>query len=446
MGIPQVDNFDIVEVKFKGGRKEYFRNVDYLALTTGDPVVVDVPSGHHIGYVSLQGELVRLQMQKRKVRDDDNITRIYRVANQKDMEKWEEARNREIPTLYRCRQIVEEFKLQMKMSDVEYQADNSKATFYYSAEDRVDFRELIKSLAGEFKIRVEMRQISLRQEAGRLGGVGVCGRELCCSTWLVDFKNVTTSAARYQNLSLNPGKLSGQCGRLKCCLNYELDTYMDAIKDIPQVEKPLLTESGPAKLQKTDIFRKLMWFSYNNENDWHSITCDRVKEIQELNAKGIKVFNLTVDNSSDVVDLAAQSTRELELLDKKFTKKKKKKSRNKPRIEDQSSVDAPKVAQPGQSKGPKPQNLQARKRPNPTGNIPQQKSQDLNTSPRPELKEGNEIRKKKNKNRNRQKPTTNQDESPKVRDSLNQPAEKKPDNNRKFPPRRNQGPNNGGNE
>lgn len=286
MGIPQVDNFDIVEIKFKGGRKEYFRNVNYLALTTGDPVVVDVPNGHHIGYVSLQGELVRLQMQKRKIRDDDNITKIYRIANEKDLEKWQEAKNREIPTLYRCKQIVDELGLQMKMSDVEYQADNSKATFYYSADDRVDFRELIKILASEFKIRVEMRQISLRQEAGRIGGIGVCGRELCCSTWLVDFKNVSTSAARYQNLSLNPGKLSGQCGRLKCCLNYELDTYMDAIKDIPQVEKPLLTEQGPAKLQKTDIFRKLMWFSYNNDNDWHSITCDRVREIQTLNEQG----------------------------------------------------------------------------------------------------------------------------------------------------------------
>lgn len=327
MGIPQLDQFDIVEVKFKGGRKEYFRNVDFLSLNTGDPVVVDVPSGHHIGHVSLQGELVRLQMQKRKVRNDDNITRIYRVATQKDLEKWEEAKAKEVPTLYRCKQIVDEYGLNMKMSDVEFQADNSKATFYYSAEDRIDFRELIKSLAGEFKVRVEMRQISLRQEAGRLGGIGVCGRELCCSTWLVDFKNVTTSAARYQNLSLNPGKLSGQCGRLKCCLNYELDTYMDAIKDIPQVEKPLLTEQGPAKLQKTDIFRKLMWFNYNHDNDWISITCDRVREIQALNEKGVKVFNLKIDQSTEAEDLAAQSTRELELLDKKFSKKKKKKKK-----------------------------------------------------------------------------------------------------------------------
>ncbi|WP_332910289.1 regulatory iron-sulfur-containing complex subunit RicT [Algoriphagus boritolerans] len=393
MGIPQVDNFDIVEVKFKGGRKEYFRNVDYLDLTTGDPVVVDVPSGHHIGYVSLQGELVRLQMQKRKVRDDDNITRIYRIANQKDMEKWEEARNREIPTLYRCRQIVEEFNLKMKMSDVEYQADNSKATFYYSAEDRVDFRELIKSLAGEFKIRVEMRQISLRQEAGRLGGVGVCGRELCCSTWLVDFKNVTTAAARYQNLSLNPGKLSGQCGRLKCCLNYELDTYMDAIKDIPQVEKPLLTESGPAKLQKTDIFRKLMWFSYNNDNDWQSISCDRVREIQELNEKGIKVFNLQVDNSSDLVDLAAQSTRELELLDKKFTKKKKKKSRNKPRGEGQNAGDAPRQTPTLPTPSQRLQTPKAQNRRNVAENPSPQKAQP--SAPKQDSREGNEARKKK---------------------------------------------------
>ncbi|SDA42428.1 Cell fate regulator YaaT, PSP1 superfamily (controls sporulation, competence, biofilm development) [Algoriphagus alkaliphilus] len=447
MGIPQVDNFDIVEIKFKGGRKEYFRNVDYLALNTGDPVVVDVPSGHHIGYVSLQGELVRLQMQKRKVRDDDNITRIYRVANQKDMEKWEEARNREIPTLYRCRQIVEEFKLQMKMSDVEYQADNSKATFYYSAEDRVDFRELIKSLAGEFKIRVEMRQISLRQEAGRLGGVGVCGRELCCSTWLVDFKNVTTSAARYQNLSLNPGKLSGQCGRLKCCLNYELDTYMDAIKDIPQVEKPLLTESGPAKLQKTDIFRKLMWFSYNNDNDWHNITCERVKEIQELNEQGIKVFNLKVDNSSDVVDLAAQSTRELELLDKKFTKKKKKKPRNKGRLEGQPNGDISKTTQAVIPNSQKSQATQSSgKGTSPLGNAQKQKTPETQAVPRAESKEGNEARKKRNKNRNKPKPNSNQETSQKPQNQINKPIENKTEGNRKFPPRRNQGPNNGGNE
>lgn len=330
MGIPTVDKFDIVEIKFKGGRKEYFRNVDFLHLTTGDPVVVDVPNGHHIGYVSLQGELVRLQMQKRKIKNDDDILRIYRVATQKDIEKWEDAKNREVPTLYRSKQIIDELGLKMKLSDVEFQADSSKATFYYSADDRVDFRELIKLLASEFKIRVEMRQISLRQEAGRLGGIGVCGRELCCSTWIHDFKSVSTAAARYQNLSLNPGKLSGQCGRLKCCLNYELDTYMQALEDVPTIEKPLQTESGPARLQKTDIFRKLMWFSYNNDNNWHTISCERAKEIQELNEKGITPFDLINNKAKEFDDEAIKSTLELERLDKKFTTKKKKKKRKKP--------------------------------------------------------------------------------------------------------------------
>ncbi|MCM0042947.1 MAG: Signal peptidase-like protein [Algoriphagus sp.] len=434
MGIPQLDTFDIVEVKFKGGRKEYFRNVDYQALNTGDPVVVDVPSGHHIGYVSLQGELVRLQMQKRKVRNDDNITRIYRVATQKDMEKWEEAKAREIPTLYRCKQIVDEYRLNMKMSDVEFQADNSKATFYYSAEDRIDFRELIKSLAGEFKVRVEMRQISLRQEAGRLGGIGVCGRELCCSTWLVDFKNVTTSAARYQNLSLNPGKLSGQCGRLKCCLNYELDTYMEAIKDIPQVDKPLLTEQGPAKLQKTDIFRKLMWFNYNHDNDWICITCDRVREIQALNEQGIKAFNLQVDDSNEVEDLAAQSTRELELLDKKFSKKKKKKKRP-------TDGNAPRV------------NLGQSPRPGASTPKPADQSTSMSAPAQVRSAEGNQSPRqgdKRRKNKNRPRPNSNQGSAagvPKNDSPATKPAEKPREEQRRFPPRINQGPSgNSGND
>ncbi|MEY3644535.1 MAG: hypothetical protein RLZZ207_1230 [Bacteroidota bacterium] len=426
MGIPQLDQFDVVEVKFKGGRKEYFRNVDYLSLHTGDPVVVDVPSGHHIGHVSLQGELVRLQMQKRKVRNDDNITRIYRVATQKDMEKWEEAKSREVPTLYRCKQIVDEYGLNMKMSDVEFQADNSKATFYYSAEDRIDFRELIKSLAGEFKVRVEMRQISLRQEAGRLGGIGVCGRELCCSTWLVDFKNVTTSAARYQNLSLNPGKLSGQCGRLKCCLNYELDTYMDAIKDIPQVEKPLLTEQGPAKLQKTDIFRKLMWFSYNHDNDWVSITCDRVREIQALNEQGVKVFNLKVDQSTEAEDLAAQSTRELELLDKKFSKKKKKKKRP-------SDGNAMRV---NQNQAPRPESQAPKGVEQQQATPLQPRSSEGSPSPR----QGDKRKKHKNKprpnfNAGNSDTTVSKSESPAPK-ATNNPSETP----KRFPPRINQGP------
>jgi cell fate regulator YaaT (PSP1 superfamily) len=285
MDVPTFSKYNVVEVKFKGGRKEYFRNVNQVELYSGDPVIVDVPSGHHLGFVSLQGELVRLQLLKKGINDE--IKTIYRKANDKDLEKHEQAVARDYPTMYRSREIVKELKLNMKLSDVEYQSDNTKAIFYYSSDDRVDFRELIKTLAGEFKVRIEMKQISLRQEAARVGGIGVCGRELCCSTWLTDFKNVTTSAARYQNLSLNPVKLSGQCGRLKCCLNYELETYMDALKDIPTIEKPLQTIKGDAFLQKTDIFKRIMWFGYRGEeSNWIPIAVDRVQEVLALNAKG----------------------------------------------------------------------------------------------------------------------------------------------------------------
>lgn len=330
MEAPAIYDFDIFEVRFKNGRKEFYRNVNDLEIYPGDPVVVDVPNGHHLGYVSLQGELVRLQMKKKKVNNDDEIRSIYRVASQKDLEKFESVKKRENPTMFRSREIINELKLQMKLTDIEYQIDNSKATFYYSADERVDFRELIKRLAGEFKIRVEMRQISLRQEAGRLGGIGSCGRELCCSTWLSEFKNVSTSAARYQNLSLNPGKLSGQCGRLKCCLNYELETYMDALKDIPKIESGLLTEKGEARLQKTDIFRKIMWFGYKNDNAWIPLDTDRVKEVQKMNKEGKKPQTL-IENTIGGEDRESQTLNsDLERMDKKF-KKGSKKPKNKKR-------------------------------------------------------------------------------------------------------------------
>jgi cell fate regulator YaaT (PSP1 superfamily) len=422
MGIPVVDKFDIVEIKFKGGRKDYFRNVENLALTTGDPVVVDVPNGHHIGYVSLQGELVRLQMQKRKIKDDDNILRIYRIANQKDIEKWQDAKNKEVPTLYRGKQIIDELKLTMKLSDVEYQADNSKATFYYSADDRVDFRELIKLLASEFKVRVEMRQISLRQEAGRLGGIGVCGRELCCATWIHDFKSVSTAAARYQNLSLNPSKLSGQCGRLKCCLNYELDTYMSALEDVPTVEKPLQTETGVAKLQKTDIFRKLMWFSYNNENNWHSITCERVKEIQAMNMEGEIPFSLQSNHAKNLDDQISKSNMELERLDKKFSTVKKKKKKKKP-IDGNGARMEVNNADPVNISAPKTGDRENRDR-----------DRNKNKKPRQQNKPNIE-----NKIQNTTQPVKNQGEKAgdKPENQLNQgtaPREGKP-NKRRFPPR-----------
>lgn len=327
MEMPAIDRFDVLEVRFKNGRKDFFRNEDLLEVYTGDAVVVEATTGHHIGYVSLQGELVRLQMQKRKVANDGEIKKIYRVATVKDLERHTEVKKRELPTLYRAREIIRDLKLPMKLSDIEYQADNTKATFFYSAEERVDFRELIKILAAEFKIRVEMRQISLRQEAGRIGGIGVCGRELCCSTWLNDFKNVATSAARYQNLSLNPSKLSGQCGRLKCCLNYELETYLDALQDIPEVQRPLLTEAGEAFLQKTDIFRKIMWFGFKGDSTWHPLNIQRVNEILELNRLGRKPASLAVDVVPEK-DTTAPLNNDLERLDKKYKNKKRKKPRN----------------------------------------------------------------------------------------------------------------------
>jgi cell fate regulator YaaT (PSP1 superfamily) len=331
MDVPTLERFDVVEVKFKGGRKEYFRNSSKLELYTGDSVIVDVPNGHNLGFVSLQGELVRLQLLKKNIANNDDLRPIYRKATEKDLEKHQIAIARDHGAIFRSRQLVDDYKLNMKLSDVEFQSDNSKAIFYYSSDERVDFRELIKILAAEFKIRVEMKQISLRQEAARIGGIGICGRELCCSTWLTDFKNVNTSAARYQNLSLNPVKLSGQCGRLKCCLNYELDTYMDALKDIPTIDERITTARGQATLQKTDIFRKLMWFSFEKDDNWYSVPVQRVVEIMELNKKGI--FPATFEDlreQKEVDQEAATHTpnSDLALLDKKYSKNKKKKKPN----------------------------------------------------------------------------------------------------------------------
>ncbi|MDH5603813.1 MAG: regulatory iron-sulfur-containing complex subunit RicT [Cyclobacteriaceae bacterium] len=321
MELSVADSFDVVEVRFKNGRKDFFRNSERISLVTGDPVVVNRPNGHHMGFVSMQGELVRLQVQKKKFNLEE-AGKIYRKAHRKDLERYEEVRNREKGTLSKARLIIQDLRLNMKLTDVEYQADNTKAIFYYTADERVDFRELIKLLASEFRIRVEMRQVSMRQEAGYLGGIGSCGRELCCSTWLSDFKNVTTGAARYQNLSLNPSKLSGQCGRLKCCLNYELDTYKEVLADIPDVNEPLLTMKGKAILQKTDIFRKIMWFGYQDENNWHPISIERVSHILEMNEKGEKPASLMEDAEKEHLDTVTLNS-DLARMDKKFSKKSK---------------------------------------------------------------------------------------------------------------------------
>ncbi len=347
MDIPVSQRFDVVEVRFKGGRKDYFRNVNQLDLITGDFVVCEMTSGQHIGTVSLQGELVRLQMKKKNLVISDDIQVIYRVASEKDLDKHTQAMAREMPTLYRTREIIREMKLNMKLSDVEFQSDNTKTTFFYSSEERVDFRELIKSLASEFKVRIEMRQISMRQEASRLGGLGSCGRELCCSTWLTDFKNISTSAARYQNLSLNPAKLSGQCGRLKCCLNYELETYIDALRDIPTVDAPLKTKKGVATLQKTDIFKKIMWFGFEKDTNWYPVAISKVLEIIELNKKDIIPESLEILTPEPERSLDKGPTKlnsDLENLDRKYSDEQKKKKKKKNRSGKNKNGNKPQAA------------------------------------------------------------------------------------------------------
>lgn len=354
--------FDLVEVRFKGGRKDFFRNQSRLPLITGDAVVVEATSnGWHLGHVSLKGELVRLQMKKKKVPlDSKEIRPILRVATDQDAERWHAVRDLETGTMFRARAVVEELRLKMKLSDVEYQADRTRATFFYSADDRVDFRDLIKRLADEFRVRVEMRQISLRHEAGRLGGIGSCGRELCCSTWLSDFKSVSTTAARYQNLSLNPAKLSGQCGRLKCCLNYELDTYLDALKDIPQVQRPLLTEKGDYTLQKTDIFRRKMWFAVRGDNNWVVVPTERVREVQEMNKRGEKPESLLIPvrEEEKAPEVTAIVEGSLERLDDKIKSAKRSKRGKKKKGEEPTSV-AP-VAAPRAGRSARPASAEPR--------------------------------------------------------------------------------------
>jgi cell fate regulator YaaT (PSP1 superfamily) len=284
------NDFDLVEIKFKNTRKEFFRNKNRLDIHPGEPVVLDSQNGYDIGVVSMLGELVKRRMRIKKCpTDSKDIKDILRKPNQAEIEKWQEALSLERPTMLKARHIATELKLNMKISDVEYQADGCKATFYYTADERVDFRELIRHLADQFKIRIEMRQIGSRQEAGRLGGIGSCGRELCCSTWLTDFRSVSTNAARYQQLSINPQKLAGQCGKLKCCLNFELDSYLDALKGFPSSDAKLLTVKGKAYCFKSDIFKGLMWYSYLGDSSKVVVlSTNRVHEIIEMNKRDEK--------------------------------------------------------------------------------------------------------------------------------------------------------------
>lgn len=282
---PFIENtFDCVEVRFKNSRKEFFRLPEGLEITEGDVVAVEGSPGHDIGIVTLIGELCRVQMKRKKANPKaETIKKLYRRAKTTDIEKWIQAIEREDKTLFRTREMISELSLDMKINDIEYQGDNTKAIFYYTADDRVDFRQLIKSLAEEFRVRIEMKQIGARQEASRLGGIGTCGRELCCSSWLNTFNSVSTQVARVQQIFPNPQKLAGQCGKLKCCLNFEYDVYLDELKTFPEIGVPLFTKKGKANYVKTDVFRRLMWYVYEDSSEFIMLSADKVKELIQMN-------------------------------------------------------------------------------------------------------------------------------------------------------------------
>ncbi len=298
--------FNIVEVRFKNSRKSFYSLPEQMKVAVGDSVITMVENGYDLGLVTLTGELVRFQMKKKKISlESEMVTKILRKANQEEIDKWHSLRDKEPEVQKRARELAISLRLEMKISDVEYQADGKKATFYYTADSRVDFRQLIKDMAKAFSIRIEMRQIGLREEASRLGGIGSCGRELCCSTWLTDYRSVSTSAARYQQLSLNPHKLAGQCGKLKCCLNYELDAYRTALKNFPKKEVKLETEKGIGVFQKMDIFKEYLWYAYKGEwINWYRLPLDAVLEIIQKNKNNENVSSLEqyADNPSTLSD------------------------------------------------------------------------------------------------------------------------------------------------
>ncbi|MFY9242488.1 MAG: regulatory iron-sulfur-containing complex subunit RicT [Polaribacter sp.] len=395
------ERFNIFEVRFKNGRKHFFRNTENLTISMGDVVAVESSSGHDVGTVSLAGELVKVQMKKYKVAEDsEEILKIYRKASQRDIDVWQSSRDREEETQRKGREILGKLGLQMKLSDVEFQGDGNKATFYYTADSRVDFRQLIRDLASAFSIRVEMKQVGARQEAARLGGVGSCGRELCCSTWLTDFRKVTTSAARYQQLSLNPLKLAGQCGKLKCCLNFELDSYLDALKSFPKQDLILKTEKGDAVFVKMDIFKKHLWYTYSEERfKWFRLTLDQVLEIIELNKNNEKSISLEEYESDveiiekvDFEDAVGQDS-----LTRFDTPKKSNRRRN-------NKKKKPATVAVNQTKE-SPQKQQVKRKPRKN---PNQKNKDLGNSnqanqPTAEVAKTNKPR-KNNRNRNKNKP------------------------------------------
>ncbi len=349
------ESTDLVEVQFKNTRKGYYHNVNNLDLQKGDVVAVEANPGHDIGVVTLTGRLVRLQIKKANLKSADDIKRVYRIAKPVDMEKYKEAKSREHGTMIQSRQIAKSLGLQMKIGDVEYQGDCNKAIFYYIADERVDFRKLIKVLAETFHVRIEMKQIGARQEAGRIGGTGPCGRELCCATWMKNFSSVSTNAARIQDISLNPQKLAGMCAKLKCCLNYEVDDYLEASRKLPRRDVTLVTQDAEYHLFKTDILAGLCTYSTDKNlgANTETITAKRALEIIAMNKQGEKPLSLSEDNKAKMekkpVDLLADA--DVSRFDKaKKKKKKKNKSKQAPIRKAQDGTTQQASAKPNHNK------------------------------------------------------------------------------------------------
>jgi cell fate regulator YaaT (PSP1 superfamily) len=363
----------VIEVSFNNGsRKEFYRNNSLQLLEKGDLITVEGVSGFDVGEVSLTGEVVRLQLKKKGVDEfNPEMKRVLRRSSDRDLDIWKQNKAREKNALIRSRAIARQLNLNLKMSEVEIQADGKKATFFYIADDRVDFRELIKIYASEFKVKVEMRQIGSRQEAGKVGGIGSCGRELCCATWLTEFKSVNTTAARYQNLSINQTKLSGQCGRLKCCLNYELDTYLDALQGFPENADMLQVARGTATLIKKDIFKNLMWYVLPQSSNQYPLTIERVKKIRSLNQQNIipdelEAVDVTTSKPKEVepefVDVVGHIT--LKSLEKADKKKQQKARDQRQQQQRQQPKQLPKPGQQMQKGGPQQQQRPNQQRPN----------------------------------------------------------------------------------
>lgn len=441
------EKFNFVEVRFKNDRKFYYKNENNISLNIGDVIAVEGSPGHDIGVVTLTGELVRIQMKKKNLSwTAEDVKKVYRKANQKDIETWQEFRNREKQTMVDSRIMAKNLNLEMKISDVEYQGDGAKVTFYYTAEGRVDFRQLIKDYAGKFGVRIEMKQIGYRQEAAKVGGIGSCGRELCCSTWLTDFRSVSTAAARYQQLSINSQKLAGQCGKLKCCLNFELDSYLDALNSFPSMESRFETEKGWTHCVKVDVFKREMWFAYEKGGIvWYKFSVNDIQEFLDMSAKGRKIEPLedlaknveeTKPDFSDVI--GEDSLERFERKEKQNRKRKKIKkqtsdkanannnrpqqAKNKPQSDDKNSQNKPegKPNNPNQNKKNN-QNRPNRKPNNPNQNKQQDQVKDSQKAANTSETQGQENKQGKPRNRPQQKRKPN---NPNQNNKNSQPNQK----------------------